>query len=144
MSETSPPTDKVVYGLKMPSVGNNGSNSTSQDYLFLLKFVVINDGIENSDVSFTVNLNPSAERKSSSPPEPPPTEVYNFDDGNTAMVSFSYLEYFVTGEITIKTFSSPIGQFDKNLKNFFLDLKYGPNPSEIHDIEGFFELEMLT
>ena len=68
MSETSPPTSTVVYGLKIPSQSRN--NRTNDDYMFLLRFEVIDDGIENGDVSFTVQLNPAREKNCSPPPSP--------------------------------------------------------------------------
>ena len=145
MNDTSPPVSKTLHGLKLPT--QSRTSSTNDDYMFLLEYEIVNDGVNNNDISFTVTLNPKREQKDqggSPPPTPFPPTVYKFEDSDSVNVVIVHMDYFIKGTVSIQTFATAAGQFCNNRKNFFHDLMYGPNENDSYDIQGLFELELLS
>lgn len=142
---SSPPQSIEVFGLKIPTQIQQGG--ILDTYMYDLVFTVENSGKINSDISFTVTLNPVLEESPifSSPPESSfPKTIYEFGKSGKAYVVHLDRKYFVKGSVEVKTFSTPVGAFDDKRKNFFIDLTYGENGEQPLAIQGIFSLQRIS
>lgn len=142
-TDSSPPRSSAYYTLTLPTMANQ---SSPLDYMFRFAITVVDDGVDNADVSFTVDANPALANTvtTASPPQPFPPTVYQFDRGDTVNVVVVQADYFIKGTLTIKSFNTDIGQFCNNRKNFFLDVTYGRDETDVHTAQGLFALTPIS
>ena len=163
-SDKSPKVVTEYKSLGVPVV----PEEEKDDVIWTFKFDIKNKG-SKSDVSFTLELNPSLDRSTQNvstkmsslqpanaddsdadkesndnqpvnkPDSKPPVINYTFKDGTCNFVHLDQSGWYIKGNIDIVQTS--MGQFSNNKKNFDFDLEFGKTDSPPHEVLGLFQLE---